>query len=383
MAYQGFTNTDSARAAATTLAQHIREEEQAWMRSFAIGAMLEANGRILYDQGGRGFDWPVRYRRHNLEGNTGQTARNFVPRNLWQTASLEYRGYQVPDSITEKELMENRGESAVIKLWDNFIDRIQQSVKQGINLEFFIDGNAAGNTERWHGFESFFGWTQTVTITSAGAVGRTANDADEVAYPNDTYAGLSTVLGNYGGDGDATLSWPNGTIDPEFDFWSPLVVAYNSSAAAFPSATDTWAGQGDEVLRYAIIGTQRNSMQEGQLTTCILDRSMYRTFLNLIDGKEQIRVTRGEPTSLVSLGFKNVVEFDGLEITWDTAIAGNIGYGMNWANMSLMCMYSQIFQSEGPHYDEHTQRYNAVVKSLSNLRFQSPRNFFKLVDSTP
>jgi hypothetical protein len=43
-------------------------------------------------------------------------------------------------------------------------------------------------------------------------------------------------------------------------------------------------------------------------------------------------------------------------------------------------MYDQVFKSEGPFYDEFTQRYNAVVKNLGNLKFKSPRNFFKLAD---
>lgn len=380
MAYQGYSNTDWARDAATTLTNHIRDEEQAWMRSFAIGALIEANGQIMYNQDGRGFDWPVRYRKHNLEGNTGETERNFIRKNLWQTPALEYRGYQAVDSITEKELQQNRGESAIIRLWDGFQRRLDESVQQGIAAEFFIDGNATGNTTRWHGFESFMGGTQTITEGTAGAVARTANAGDISLYPNDTYAGLSTVLGNYGGDADSVVTWPRGQVDPEFDFWSPLVIHYDSTATAFPSSTDTFAGQGDEVMRFAIIHTQRNSMQSGQLTTCILDRQLYASFLNLIDGKEQIRVTRGEPTSLVSLGFKNVVEFDGLEVTWDAAVPANVGYGLNWKNIELRCMYGQIFQSEGPYYDEFTQRYNVAVKNLGNLKFQSPRNFFKLAD---
>ena len=378
--YLGYSNTDWARDAATTLANHIREEEQAWMRSFAIGAMIEAGGNIMYNQEGRGFDWPVRYRRHNLEGNSGETERNFVQRNLWQTALLEYRGYQAVDSITEKSLQQNRGDSAIIKLWDNFQSRLDESVQQGLAGEFFVDGSATGNSLRWHGFESFFGGTQTITEGTAGAVARTANAGDVSLYPSDTYAGLSTILGNYGGDGDSAATWPRGAADPEFDFWSPLVAHVDTTATVIGGSADTFAAQGDELLRFCIIHTQRNSMQNGQLTTCIMDRGFYYAFLNLIDGKEQIRVTRGEPTSLVSLGFKNVVEFDGLELTWDAAVPVNTGYGLNWKNIELRCMYDSIFKGEGPYYDEFTQRYNVAVKNLGNLKHKSPRNFFKIAD---
>ncbi len=381
--YQGNSGIDWERLARTTLQDHIRENEQEWLRSFSILALMEANGLISYNHSGRGFDWPVQYRRHNLTGNTGETSRNFVRVNRQQRAELPYRGYQAEDSISEGERMMNRGENAIVNLWDNFTDGLNESVRQGLAYEFFRDGNASGNEELWHGIESFMGWTQTITISSAGAVARTANDADIAAYPNDTYAGLSTVLGNYNGEGDASLSWPQGESDPQFDFWSPLILAYNSTATNFPATTDTFAGQGDEVLRLMIIELQRNAPMNMHPTTCLLSRELYAQFLNAIDGKEQIRVARGEPLELTRLGFKNVVEFDGVEVTWDTAVSSAVGYVMNYQNINLRCLYGTVFEPDGPHYDEHTQRYNAAVKHLGNLKFKSPRNFGKLVDSTP
>lgn len=376
--YQGFSNTDWARTAATTLADYIRDEEQAWLRNFQLGALLESNGRISYNHSGRGFMWPVRYRKHNLEGNTGETPRNFVRRNLWKEAFLEYRGYHATDSISLKEVLENRGESAVINLMDNFTSRISDSVQQGIATEFYIDGNATGNETSWHGLESMFGGTQTVTAGTAGATGRTANAADFVLYPNDTYAGLSTVLGNEGGEGDDALTWPAGVADPEFDYWSPLVVNYTSTG--FGGAADTWASQGDEAMRFAIIHSQRNSMQNGQITNILLDRTLYFEVLNLLDGKEQINITPGQPNGLRALGFKNVFEYDGVEVSWEVGVPGTVGYGINYRNMELRCMTDMLFKSEGPTWDEHTQRFNAVVYTLSNMKCSSPRNFFKLDD---
>jgi hypothetical protein len=174
----GYSNTDWARSIQTTFAKHIPEVEDAWMRSFPIGALIESRGNILYNQDGRGIDWEVQYRKHPMEGNDGTTTRNFVPQNLWKKAFLDYRGYQCPDSFTEKELMENRNESARIKLADRFMDRMQASVKQSLPAEFYVDGNATGNTTRWHGFESFMAINGTVTFGSAGAVQRSANGAD-------------------------------------------------------------------------------------------------------------------------------------------------------------------------------------------------------------
>ncbi len=63
---------------------------------------------------------------------------------------------------------------------------------------------------------------------------------------DDTYSRLDEAecnlrmdLGNYGGDNESGETWPNGVADPEYDFWTPLIVIANSSHA----------DQGDEALR--------------------------------------------------------------------------------------------------------------------------------------
>jgi hypothetical protein len=40
-------------------------------------------------------------------------------------------------------------------------------------------------------------------------------------------------------------------------------------------------------------------------------------------------------------------------------------------------MESQMFNSEGPFYDETSQSYRFVVSTLGNLKFKSPRSFIK------
>jgi hypothetical protein len=42
-------------------------------------------------------------------------------------------------------------------------------------------------------------------------------------------------------------------------------------------------------------------------------------------------------------------------------------------------MENLLMVSEGPFYDELTQQFRYVVSTLGNLKFKSPRNFFKIV----
>lgn len=375
---QGWSSVDWARAANTTLAKYMRDVEPDILRNFQMLALLESGGRISYNNSGRGFAWPVQFKLHRVEGNTGETVRQFSRVNLWKWANLDFRGYQVTDAIYNRELLENRGQEGIIKIWDGFVDRLQQSLRQGLATEPYIDGNATGNETSWHGLESMFGLNGTLNY-STGAQ-QAANAADYVGYPSDTYAGISTQLGSYGGENESGAVWPLGVADPEYDFWTPLVV--NAKSSRFSGSGHTFADQGDEAVRYANIHSQRNTMQNGQITNAFLSRDFYLDFLNLIDSKERILVQRGTESTLVSLGFKNVVQFDGIDISWETAIPNSTAYGINLGNVELMSMDDSLFRPEGPEYDLRQQSYIAVVSTLSNLKFTSPRNFWKIANLT-
>jgi|TARA_R100000808_G_C2154923_1_gene166448 hypothetical protein len=372
MAYKGFNPVAFSRTAATTLAKHIREVEESMLRNYQMGALLEAAGRVNYNNSGEGFDWPVQFRLHKVEGNTGETQRNFARRNLWKTANLEYRGYQATDSMYYREFRSNRGPEGVVKVFENFVDRLETSITQVLGTEYYIDGSASGNEQSWHGLESMFAVNGTVNI-STGAQ-RSANAADKVGYASDTYAGLSTALGNAGGENESGAIWPDGIADSEYDYWTPLIVNYTSTA--FSGSADTFAAQGDEAMRYAIINAQRNTSKNGQITNIFLARDLYTDLLNLIDDKERIQISSEH--SLRALGFKNVLNFDGVEVSWESGVPTGVGYGINYDNMELKSMDDSLLRSEGPDYDIHSQSFNAVVSTLSNLKFSSPRNFFKL-----
>lgn len=377
MSYKGFSNTDFARSAATTLAEHFREVEECMLRDFKFGALLDANGRVNYNNGGRGFDWPVQYRLHDVEGNTGQTVRNFVQKNLWKTAHLEYRGYQATDSIYRKELLENTGDAAIVNVFDNFIERLTTSMKQKLATEYFVNGDASGNEQSWHGLETLFKTDGSLDVATGDRNDAVQSD-DYVAWPSGTYAGLEMALGNYDGEQESGAVWPEGLADPEYDFWTPLIVIYTSTS--FDPTTHTFAGQGDEAMRFAITHSQRNQSMDGPPTNIWLDRTLFMNLKNLFDTKEEIMVT--SENSLRALGFKDVIVFDGCEVTSENGIPPGVGYGMNINAIELKCMEDQMIYPEGPEYDIFSQSFNAVVSTLSNLKCKSPRNFFKLISSS-
>jgi hypothetical protein len=363
------SSTDWARSIATTIVNHLKEEEVASLRKFKVFAALEGSGNIRTNMSGRGFDWEIQYRNHTPSGNNGETPRSFARQNLWKNAELEYRGAQVTDAIYKKEMLENRSASALVNVAGKMASRLLTSMEQYLAKEWVVDGYAAGNELRFHGLESFLGYNGTVNVATGAT--RVANAADPFAAPSDTYAGLSTVLGAYGGSQKSGV-WPNGEADPEYDFYSPVICNYTSSYFGGTS----WSANCTKALREALHQTRRNDTKQDQVDMCLMDRRLYIDFLNKLDEKERVVVSR--TNGLRSYGFTDVFEFDGVECSSENSIPAGVAYGLAIGNMELLCMEGQLYNSEGPFYDEITQQYRYVVSTLGNLKFKSPRNFFKL-----
>lgn len=363
------SSTDWARSIATTIVNHLREEEVASLRKYKVFAALEGSGNIRTNMSGRGFDWEIQYRNHSPSGNNGETPRSFARQNLWKNAELDFRGAQATDAIYKKEMLENRSAQALVNVAGRMASRLITSMEQYLAKEWVVDGNATGNELRFHGLESFMGTNGTINVTTGAQ--RAANAADPFASPSDTYAGLSTVLGAYGGS-QKTGVWPNGEADPEFDFYSPVIANVTSTYYG----GSTWAANCAKALREALHQTRRNDTKEDQIDMVLLNRRWYIDFLNTLDAKERVIV--GRTNGLRSYGFTDVFDFDGVEVSSENSIPVDTGYGLAIGNMELLCMTDQLMVSEGPFYDELTQQYRYVVSTLGNLKFKTPRNFFKL-----
>lgn len=368
--HQNYDQFAWARSLQSTMPELLREVEDTAKKNYQIMALLEAGGRITTGHGGAGIKWQVKYRNHKAEGATGENSRNFTPTNLWKSANLGYRGYEVTDSIKRREMEQNKGDAAVISVLDGFGERLKESIVQELAPQFYINGEDPENEMFWHGFRTYCQSSgQTVNIDGTGP--RAKNAADKVAAPAGTYAGLDTALGAYGGaQHDTSLPWPEGTQDPQYDFWSATQVVRDSSAFS-----GTGGEKLEKALRYGITHAQRNSTLDGQITNIFLDRSLYIDLKDFNDGRQTIEVKQA-PGSLVELGFRNVMIFDGVEVGYENAVPSGYGFGLNIACMELMGLTQSLFEDEGgPQYDMKTQSLNAVVSTLSNIKYKSPRNF--------
>lgn len=370
-------STEWARIANTTIAKYLNEEE-AIARNRVFLGMVMKKGNLLYNEGGDGISWPVRYRRAPMETNNGEQTLSFPRQNRWKNAALDYVGLAATDAVTKREMKKNRGAEAIVKWTDKVGKYLLNDLKDQFEEELYVDSSATGNSARITGLESMFAATQTINVGSGAA--RSANAADPCGYPNDTYAGLSTVLGNYGGawGTQSTIDnvWPFGRGKPDYDFWSPVIVNYTSTA--FDGSGTTWAANCVLATRFGLEAVNgRNTLNDGQIELVTLDRGLYRKYKDKLDSKERINISSNN--ELRALGFTDYIEQDGATIMGQYGMPAAIGYGINLKAVELRMMEKEMFNVEGPEWDMPSQTYRTVATWLGQAKFASPRSFFKLV----
>lgn len=343
----------------TTITKYIRGEVDETMRNRKLLAIMKERGLVSFNNSGVNVQWQPRYLQNQLLGFDDSDTLTFSRVNRHKDAVLPWRGYRMSEQMTDRERKMNNGQEAIVKLFSNKAKWMAEDITARLGAELYIDGNASGNEQRWHGIESFGGVSGTVSSSKVGA-------------PSDTYAGLSTVLGTYGGA--ATGIWPDGTADTQYDFWSPLIVDYTN--VLWPQSTKTWENTCIDALRYGLIAGRRNDDESKQVDLVTLNREMYRQWITLVATEERINISPSEGSSgLYKLGFKDMQNFDGTDITWEYNTPAGLGYGWCLSDIELMCLDSELVDVQGPVFDESSQAWRFWSVLLSNLKFESIRNF--------
>jgi len=342
--------------AQTTIQDYIKGQIDNTLRNYKLPALLQQKGLITYNNSGTGFEWVVKYIQKPMQQYASGVQPIFSTQNRWQRAKLDYRGYYVSDQLHEVDELMNKGDQALHKILANMASNLYTEMEQQFHSQFFVDGSATGYQNAINGFESFFG---SSGIQPAGYVGT----------PNSTYAGLDCALGDQGGqwstNGSGQVEWPRGYGDPEYDYWSPMIVYYDDVASF---GNGGWAANCEKAMSFAIAHTRRNNGKDGMLDVFMLTPELFRQYKDFNRGRQRINVDPGLRTGLISMGFTDVIHMDGVEVTQEFGVASGVGYGLNISEMELRSMRSQLFEAAGPEWVIQFAAYLAFIRFNGNLQ---------------
>jgi hypothetical protein len=346
----------------TTITKYFRGETDEVLRNRILLAILNDRGLVTMNNTGKDVQWQPRFLQAPMIGFDDSDTLTFSRVNRHKDASLPWRGYAMPESMTERERLMNSGVEAIVKVFSNKAKWMMEDIEEQLGTELYVDGNATGNSKKFHGIESFGGYSGTVASSPVGS-------------PHSVYGNLNTDLASYGGGWAG--NWPQGTGSATYDFWSPTIVDYTN--AFWPQATKTWPNTCIDALRYGIMATQKNKSKKKALDIILLERELYRQWVSLLQTEERLNVSPENGSSGAwKLGFKNMQNFDGVDVTWEYGTPSGVGYGLCMNDVELMSLQAELVVAKGPTFEESSQSWRFWATILANLKFEGIRNFLFL-----
>ncbi|UCC73907.1 MAG: hypothetical protein JSV86_04925 [Gemmatimonadota bacterium] len=361
----------TARVLATTYQKWLEGYSDETEEDHPILASLKAKGNIDYSGSGVYYQESIKFKRLRLEGYADMDRLEWARKNLYKTQQHEWRGLQLTDAISTKEMRQNKGMEARVKLFEDKLNQMKSDADDDLGAFLYLNGQAAGNEKKLEGF---------LTMMDYNLGGQLAADVFATA-PNGTYGTLSTALGNYGGTG-TNAGAVRESNDPEWDFWTPIVVnALNTTTGGGSPAS--WATHAEELVGAAITHAIRGNNKSHHLDMFCLSRSNYVTLKDQVRTKERIQIDPGPDRSLlVSLGFKGVMMVDGVDCIVDTDVPLTDNQGrpiraLGW-NMSKtkMCLLPEsgggdsFWNDSGSFYDPDDKTFKWWLGLWGNLIFK-------------
>lgn len=351
----------NARITTSVINAYMRNRIEPIFRKDVLMAMLKSKGRLTFNAHGAKLDWKPKFRRQDIvPGDGNPVSISFPQMNKRKVAQLEWVNYNLGASWNKyEELISQNKETALFKIAEDVVKDMADDFMESFRLKLYTDSSVAANSRDLSGLETMFAVNGVI---ASGTVGS----------PNDTYAGLSTVLGNYGGDwtADTGKAWPTGTGSPEYCFWSPIVVDYTNSGWA--ATTKTWPNTWQEALNYAV--TYGEQLQRQSFDLILLNSELLRQAKDSLIGKQTLEVTQN--SELVKLGHKTI-QFNGIEMASEYGVPSGVGYLLSFDKMELLSLQGQLV-GKMDDSDITTAQQLRAMDFYGQLKFEAPSYFAKV-----
>ena len=353
--------TPGAALELSTLEKWFRVKVEPIFRRSVLMAALKSNGCIEYGAKATGkvINWAPRVRRQKIYPLDAYAVEHSFPVvDDRMKCQLPMVAYGLGLKLTKFDRLANAdSETALFNLVMETVNNMAENFVEDFGTKPYLDGAETGSRDL-HGFESMFSVSAILADSAMGS-------------PNDTYAGQSTAFGGQGGDWTGTL--PNGQGDTEYLCFSPHVwdIANN-----FWTTNDTksWATLWQEILNGAM--TYQGRLQKRSYDAFLTNSQMFRKMEDSLIGLESVILKPS--TSLIDAGF-DIRTYKGMDIMHEYNCPDDLGYFVQWDQIALLSMQSQLVAYEKDHKIETSEDLHAA-DFYGNMRFWTPAYFGKVVE---
>lgn len=355
-----FTNPSALPTISNYLIPHFsRVVSDRTLRQRLLWAKLKSDGRVVTNKASDEFRLPTEWKE--------STARIFAPGATVTYESIDRLKHTVfntvkyinTDMITDYETVVAKGPDAIVDRSADIVKKLGADLEKLLSKHLYNDGYA--NAGQILGFDSWAGTGTTVT-------------ADILAKPDDSYGGLDTDLGAYGGTWSDDMStnpnasvnsdWPFGQGDTTYDFHTPKL--FNWSSTSWPSgASNTFINTGGYTIRGMITAIARTGGVDAKPKLVIMDSKLFVDFKNLMDDSARNILPHQEGRDL---GFPmDVLNYEGLMVTHEYDCPANCLYMLSTQHMELAVCTGDVIDVKPVTYESGNLSYNYATTFYGQL----------------
>lgn len=373
---------EQVRIIVDTAPKYFKGESDLTLRNHQMLRLLKQHGRIEFNAKEYSRTWNVKLREPPIRTATDGARIVFDSHVTDEQLTVDRRGYQATDKMTELEWMSNQGPRQIVRRYDRLMSDMKDAFDKHIAEKFYVNANSAEHAHNYQGVGTILEQDSSVAVTAA----------DRVAAPKASYGGHSTELGYFGGEWDTSASgvtynaaigngWPLGKGSSEYDAMSPMLINYASNA---------W-------------GTESTSFQDNIemvlsfLTTAMLTRTGYKNLTGapmvimcdpdlFMKAKNHFRDRNRQPvpmSELTELGLPgDSLRIDGCFLTSDYSLGGTGKcYCLCPQYLEMFNVHSDLYKVYGPEWTLTDAAYLMYASAYGNYRFQ-PKFFAVIGDFT-
>lgn len=330
----------------TTAPKYMKGASDMTIRRRLLLSMLKRKGRIEYNKSGTDTFWQIEYSQPPITQGADGGVYDFQNHDAFLQLDLDWRSYKGTDALSKMQAEMNKGDTALIPLFQTKQNRLVKSMQNTFAAEIYKRGDSAGRENSIHGLETALTERTTPAAT------------DIVAEPGATYATITTNLAAQGGSWSSNLStspnatlandWPYGQGTSEYDCLSPILANWSSTNWGTGSAT--WEDNCWRVISTMITWLGVRGGDEGVPDIGVLASNLFQGFKNHEEAIRRIMVPHKVANDLGFSG-SNVLNIEGCAIQADFDCPVNTGYFLNLSEQTISSLTPELFWMEGPDKD--------------------------------
>ena len=322
-----------------TAPKYFAEATDHTIRRRLLLKMIQQGGNLMFNVRTPKLVWDIEVREPKVRVLSGGQRSVFNQTDAYEQLEIDHAELEATDTLDRRtQMINDNSPQQIIDLAGTKMDKLVRTMTRKINSQFYVDNSSGTNVGMMTGIRSII---KPASITPGDLVAIPASGSE--------YGGKSLELASLGGrwstkmttspNTAAATDWPFGQGSSEYDYNTPKM--FNTTATFNGDAG--WSNNCLKVMR-RMASTITSTGGEGVAPIAhLLGIDLYNEFKDKLEERERLYVS----DYAKSLGFPDVMSYEGAVVTQDFDCPASEGYALNPNEIGLYSVHDQLFFTDG------------------------------------